>query len=695
MLLTNMKKIWYNRQKYEFSQEAVKSEKGILMRSFFHRFIAWCTTAACCAVFFPISVCASDTTTQRTRCTTTQCILEAVSAETDTYLPLVAAEENSEDAAEILPNHGASATTEDLPAACDMREEGVVTSVKNQGLDGMCWAFATLGAAESNLLRKGVAETTEEELDLSEEQVGYYLYTPDPQPLSPTYYDAILQKNKGATGGNALHASFYLSTIGVEEESYLPYLGCITEHSEYQRYQSSYRMTSSELVMSVRTDSERDAIKSAIQENGSVYAAFYSNTQYYYDNGSSYAYYQKNKTYSNANHAILLVGWDDNYAKENFDPDQQPATDGAWLVKNSWGDERLDDGYFWLSYTDTSLGEYSIITFEPREDAGNIYYYDNAGYSTAYAFSAEANVFSAEEAETLSRVGFYQCSANGSNAKCTIQVYSLSENATDPTDGTLLQETTTMGSGFGYQEVTLSEPVSLRKGERFSVVLSIKIGNNYKQNGYLTIEEAYTGSAYSMQFSSQPGQSYALEDGEWKDTMTMSGQYGDLYNVNIHAIMEAKETELDTTQLEEVADYATTIGETELAEQAYALLEQVDSGAEIHQHTLDHTATLLLDTLSQDELVTYPDYAYSNLHLLWGDMNEDGDINVEDAVLCLTAYARDSASLPYGFLYRQLLSGDVDGTLDGITVEDAVAILNYYAKQAAALSADFPDRVRG
>lgn len=61
----------------------------------------------------------------------------------------------------------------------------------------MCWAFATLGAAESHLLKYYETDLDNiNDMDLSEEQVGYFLYTPDPQPLSPTYGDAIIQAKR-------------------------------------------------------------------------------------------------------------------------------------------------------------------------------------------------------------------------------------------------------------------------------------------------------------------------------------------------------------------------------------------------------------------------------------------------------------------------------------------------------------------
>ena len=101
---------------------------------------------------------------------------------------------------------------------------------------------------------------------------------------------------------------------------------------------------------------------------------------------------------------------------------------------------------------------------------------------------------------------------------------------------------------------------------------------------------------------------------------------------------------------------------------------------------------MLLDVLSQKEVVTYPDYAYQNAHFTWGDIDEDGSVTVEDAVLCLTAYARRSAGLSNHLRFRQMMQCDVTGRLDGITVEDAVEILTYYARNAADLPASFSER---
>lgn len=655
---------------------------------------AFCTAVCLFAGSMPISKVAASVKTSPRKTVQADCVSDFADADSeDGYLPLQGAAASFENSDYEQPLYGSAAETDTVPESYDLREQGIITSVKDQGSDGMCWAFATLGAAESHLLKYYETDLDNiNDMDLSEEQVGYYLYTPDPQPLSPTYGDAIIQAKKGASGGNALHASFFLSTVGIQEEAYLPYQGCSGFDSEYQRKQTAYRMTGSETMLSVQTDSERKTIKKRMMQNGGIYVAFHSSGANYYDNGTTYAYYQSDSSYYNANHAVLLIGWDDNYAKENFDPKEQPKNNGAWLVKNSWGDGKLDDGYFWISYEDTSLGEYASFTFEPREDSGNIYYYDGAGYSVAYSFDSVANVFRAEEDETLSRVGFYQTSYNGNNPKYQIQVYRLSETATDPTDGELLLDTTGHSGGFGYQEITLPETVSLQKNERFSVVLSMKIKKNQTwQNGYLTIEEDFDANNYSMQFSAQPGQSYILDQGstEWLDATQLTGEKGAFHNVNLHAIMLPKEQEMDTAQLQAIETCAKAANETDIAEVAATILE-LSKEETIPQGLLNRVTAALMGLLEKQGTITYPDYAYP--HAKWGDINEDGVVDVEDAVLVLTTYAKKAAGRENSLRYWQLIQGDVNGTLDDLTVEDAVAILTYYAKKASGQEATFAER---
>ena len=49
--------------------------------------------------------------------------------------------------------------------------------------------------------------------------------------------------------------------------------------------------------------------------------------------------YHNNEEYPN--HAVTIIGWDDNYSKDNFV--SKPERDGAWIVKNSYGTEMIQE----------------------------------------------------------------------------------------------------------------------------------------------------------------------------------------------------------------------------------------------------------------------------------------------------------------------------------------------------------------
>ena len=51
------------------------------------------------------------------------------------------------------------------------------------------------------------------------------------------------------------------------------------------------------------------------------------------------------------NHGVTIVGWDDQYPRRYFQGAWgRPPGRGAFLVRNSWGDDWGEDGYFWVSY---------------------------------------------------------------------------------------------------------------------------------------------------------------------------------------------------------------------------------------------------------------------------------------------------------------------------------------------------------
>ena len=130
-----------------------------------------------------------------------------------------------------------------------------------------------------------------------------------------------------------------------------------------------------------------------------------------FDNKS---YYDPETTkYSGINHAVSVVGWDDNYSKSNFLAGYQPKKNGAWLVKGSWGVSSGTDGYYWISYE------------EARNAGGccSIFYVSNENKMSG------ADVFTAKKDELLDKVGFMYLGYTG-KSDYTVQVYTSVSDST-------------------------------------------------------------------------------------------------------------------------------------------------------------------------------------------------------------------------------------------------------------------------
>ncbi len=246
------------------------------------------------------------------------------------------------------------------------------------------------------------------------------------------------------------------------------------------------------------------AIKEQLMEGRAVSIAFCADqsmpgkvSEQAYLNPDTWAHY----TYqpAQANHAVAIVGWDDSYSKENFTEGHQPPADGAWIVKNSWGasDNEFPNqsswgadgsGYFYLSYYDQSISlaeafDYNIDGIGTRE----AYYanqYDYMPASTTFAEQSAdklstANVFTAEDDQIVTTL---TCETSAPGTTVTYELYHLNDGYTSPTDGEKVAEITETYEYGGFHRAELSEEqqLELPKGDAFSVVITQKVGDEYR-----------------------------------------------------------------------------------------------------------------------------------------------------------------------------------------------------------------------
>ncbi len=576
---------------------------------------------------------------------------------------------------------------QNLPSHYDLRDENAVTPVRNQGPEGMCHIFAVLGACESNILKQGF-EDDASKLDLSEAQLGYFLYKSQSDPFDPLYGDYLNTPKKGADGGNSLLASAGLATgMGFERESLCQYQNWNSDYSEYSRYGGQYRLKTCESIANASDTASINKIKNWLMESGAVSMAYYSQRSLYYDNGTTYAYYAKGKSYKqDANHAALIVGWDDDYSKENFAPSSQPSKDGAWLVKNSYGDNIFDDGYFWISYEDPSMGSFFKYIVEKASEHDDVYEYDGVGYVTSYSFDAAANIFTADYDSIITDASFYMPSGNPVNTTYNISVYKLNENTQDPTDGHIIGSASGTISNSGYYTVPLENPAELMKGDQFSLVLTMSCKDKNRLV-YLPIEENTSlTSTFTLECNANPYESYIYTDGEWLDTSMCEGSHGSMGNVPIKAFAErtnkdeyvpimlntALEAARNVEDYNEIISEAVSIGEKALSENAGPIV-------------CKRAAMSIFASLEESgENISYPEYIYDDYDIIYGDSDGDGDLTITDAIDILSVYAGRSALLPQRLCRSQEIAMDIVNDYQ-INISDAIEVLSLYVKHAAGL----------
>lgn len=390
-----------------------------------------------------------------------------------------------------------------LPARYNLAENGFVTDVKNQQDSGNCWAFAALASLETCVLK-----ASNKTFNFSVENMKNLI----------EMYSAYGWKRETNEGGyNGMPMGYLASWLGPVNATLDPFddKGTLSPLLDSEMHiQNIY-------VLPARTSyTDNDAIKEAILKYGGLYASYYHSAGYL--NSKTNAYYDPYT--GNGNHAITVVGWDDNYSKNNFYT--APAGDGAFIVKNSWGSSWGDNGYFYISYYDRVLfavnkdnQAFTYILNDTVRYTKN-YQYDVAGM-TDYLITGKKtvwykNIYNATGNEAIAAVStFFNTTVDYEISIYVNDVLQLTQNGRH--------------EGSGYYTIPLKEYVPVAVGDIFKIV--VKLAN--PQNGYAAVpisEQLSTTRCYYA-----PGVSYFSNDGKkWTDLYDYSASaYSHTYNSQV------------------------------------------------------------------------------------------------------------------------------------------------------------------
>lgn len=413
---------------------------------------------------------------------------ESGSAEAETAL------RDSSETGNVEPETAPGDGSEALPAQFDLRERGNFPAVSDQGNQGTCWAFASLTALSTSM---------------------------PPEFRRALSADHMINKNGFGLsyndGGDYSVSSAYL----------LAWQGPVAEEDDpYGDGVSPDGLSPVCHVQTIKILKEKDyeAIKRVVYETGGVQSSLYLPPEHtkerslYYSEGTCGLYYDGD---SEANHDVVIIGWDDEYSRENFA--KHPSEDGAFLCVNSWGESFGDHGCFYVSYEDSRIGchnvSYSLV--ESTDNYSAVYQTDLCGWTGQLGYGTSdawfANVYRAEKTEAVKAAGFYatmpdtayrifvlplQEDENAAEALADFAAHG--ENESPAAEGLV--------SEAGFYTISWENGISARAGERFAVIAEID-----SPGAVQPVAVEYRANSRSANVDISDGEGYISFDGiKWE-----------------------------------------------------------------------------------------------------------------------------------------------------------------------------------
>lgn len=399
---------------------------------------------------------------------------------------------------------------DEFPESYSLVDDKLIRNhIEDQGTYGSCFAFSWIGIFENRLRAQGI------DVDLSE--WAFF------KSFKENYYNAN-RTNDIASLANLLSAVVY------EDEAPYP-----EDESEYDvddniEKDSAYIISDVYLLTEGSKEEVKNRAKSYLYNGYAlICSVYYDDGEQKYTNSRNGAWYVNdipNKNKLALNHSVLLVGWDDNYSKDNFLT--PPPGDGAWLVKNSWGVFTGDYGYYWLSYYDemfknSELAAADITDADICDTKQGYWYYGwDYSYYNAHSNTAidgkpmdkvyQACIYTAEEDMDITAVSFFTVCD-----EMKYRVYiSTKEDENIYYDA---PDSNGVEGACGYHMVEISDPKHVKKGEEYTVIVYLES----PEKDYIIVQDSERAYDKPNAVPAKVGTCYVSADGnDWIDVKSYS-----------------------------------------------------------------------------------------------------------------------------------------------------------------------------
>ena len=286
------------------------------------------------------------------------------------------------------------ASEPNYPEYYNLKDENLITGLKNQGSTGLCWAFAAINSVESNILKKEIT-TFDKPLTFSERQLDY---ATGPANYIKERYNPYHEKARNSLGvggySYTAYEAFEAGISPVSEEIFGAFnndVSTIKNISDVLNINNvEYSVDSFENIGTVNTSvsaENRNAWVNAIKKHILNYGALsvntigphasYAGSCLYVDSDSNYLINDDgncNPTYTENGHAMSIIGWDDNFTYNYCKKYNTTTSDltsctniisgtGAFILKNSWGN---NTAYPYLAYASNAIGVMGVTSVSEK-----------------------------------------------------------------------------------------------------------------------------------------------------------------------------------------------------------------------------------------------------------------------------------------------------------------------------------------